>query len=234
MCDTLAKLISDVLAGLGQPPKEYFDVEDAARAASESLLFYTQGLAQSNQNQIIAKKLFTPASREHSLTDVRGTAAWCERKVGTEPDELWVYIPAVNLASIEEAAERGDDRCAFFNEDGKLKVRLSIKPTGAQQYRLRYDPDPLLERTINDPLNLPVGFYPMYSARARRSAVSVMLANAAKDRENEPTEFQVLAWRAILDEAERSLEEWKPQWELHRLGSRGSARGRRRRPILAR
>jgi hypothetical protein len=232
MCDTLAKLVTDVLAGLGFPPEKWLRVEDAVRVTTQSLLYAAQGLAQANQNQVISKKTFTPASREHTLADVRGVPVWAERKVGTEPDEIWRYVPAVNLASIEEAAERGEDRCAFFNENGVLKIRLSLKPTGAEQFRLRYDPDPLLETTINDELKVPAGFYPYFSARARRSAVPVILANAAKLREDPPGDFQLLAWKTVLEEAHETIREWEPMWKQHRLGSRGTARGRRRRRIL--
>lgn len=234
MCDTLAKLVSDLMAGLGLPPEEWLPAEEAVRACTASLLFAEQSLTQSNQNQIISKKTFTPSAREHSLTDVQGVPVWCERQVGTAADPVWRYIPAVNLASIDEAAERGDDRCAFFSENEQLRVRFSYLPSGSQEHRLRYDPNPLLEQTVNDPLRVPAGFYPLYAARAKRIVIPVMLAYAAKDPENEPTEFQLLAWQTALEEAERTLGEWKPLWEQHRLGSRGSARGRRRRPVLAR
>lgn len=232
MCDTLAKLVTDVLAALGFPPKEWLEVEDAARACLKSLAFFNVSLTQSNQNQVIAKKDFQPTTREHSLTDVRGVPLWVERKAGTEPNESWVYVHACNLATIEESRSRGEDRCAFFNEGGRLKVKFTYTPNG-ETHRLRYDPDPSLGETIDDPLTLPAAYYPLYSARARRAVIPVVMMNAAKC-ENKPEEFQLKAWQASLAEAVAEMDDWQPLWRDFKSGSRGAARGRMRRPVLAR
>lgn len=233
--DTLAKLISDVLAALGYPPSFWLEAEDVARACVKSLAFFDISLTQSNQNQVIAKKEFTPASREVSLTDVRGVPLWVERKEGTEPNEVWVYVPAANLATVEEARERGEARVAFFAENNQLKVRFSYNPSdyGNRPHRLRYDPDPNLEYTPETAIALPAKFYQMYSARAVLDALQMLEINAANS-EDKPTEAHYVAWSRTATRQREILDEMRPLWNQHRLGSRGGARGRNRRPVLAR
>lgn len=232
--DTLAHLVTDLFEALGFPPKEYLEPEDAVRAVRRALAFYDLDLGQSNQNQTISKKPFTMQTREKALPDVRGVPLWLERKVGTGDSAGWPMVPAVNLAALEDAWERGDERCAFFSEKNQLTVRLSWDPSGSSEFRLWYDPNPSLEVTLTDPIFLPPSFYPMFTARAVLDSLPVMLLAAAKCEENPPTPLTLTAWDIAGNRAEQVLEDYRPNWRQHKLGSRGAARGRNRRPVLAR
>lgn len=235
--ESFAQLVTEVLAALGFPSKMLLEPEDAVRALRASLAFYDLQLGQSNQNQIVAPKVFTTATREKELADVRGVPVWLERQTGTGANGGWHFVPAVNFASIEEAWERGDEACAFHaRPDGKLRVTLSYNPAAVgQAHRLWYDPDPSVQITLDDPLRLPASFYPMFAARAVKACVPMMMNTAAKLSEDaRPDEFTVKAWAAALDAARDTLDEYKEVWRQHRLGSRGGARGRNRRPVLAR
>lgn len=233
--DKLAHLVTDLFEALGFPPKEYLEPEDAVRAVRRSLAFYDLDLGQSNQNQFVSKTAeFSFAAREKSLATVQGVPLWLEAKVGTAPYEGWHFVPAVNLAAVEDAWERGDERCAFYNEKTALVVRLSYLPDSADRFRVWYDPNPSLEVTLEDPILLPPSFYPMFTARAVLDAVPQILLQAAKCEDNPPTQLMLTAWDIAADRAQQVLRDYAPNWRQHKLGSRGAARGRNRRPVLAR
>jgi hypothetical protein len=233
--DKLAHLVTDLFEALGFPAAEFLAPEDAVRAVRRSLAFYDLDLGQSNQNQAVSKTAeFGFTTREHSLPSVRGVPLWLEVKVGSAPNEGWHFIPAVNLAAVEDAWERGDGRCAFYNEKAALVARLSYLPDAAARFRLWYDPNPSLEVTLDDAILLPPSFYPMFTARAVLDAVPVMLLQAAKCEENPPTPLQLTAWDIAADHAQQVLRDYAPNWRQHKLGSRGAARGRNRRRVLAR
>jgi hypothetical protein len=236
--DTLAQFVTDLFEALGFPPAEYLSPEDAVRAVRRSLAFYDLDLGQSNQNQVVSKSAeFSFTTREKSLSNVRGVPLWLERKVGSAPNEGWPMVHAGNLAAVEDAWGRGDERCAFYNgEKNALVVRLSYLPSAAQKFRLWYDPNPSLSVTLADPVLLTPTFYPMFTARAVLDAVPVMLLHAAKCAEegNPPSSLTLTAWDIAGNRAEQVLDDYKPIWRQHKLGSRGAARGRNRRPVLAR
>jgi hypothetical protein len=233
--DNFAKLLADVLQGLGYPSKDELEVEDAAQAARDRLALRDLHLTQSGERWSTAKVNFTPSQsqREKDLSGILvGVPLWLERKDGTEPDEEWVYIPAVNLASVEEARERGEEFCAFFKEDGKLKVRLSETPDGATIYRVRYYRDPSGLQTATDALSIPPQFVPFITAEIKLDLIPTILRNLAANAANPPDELTLLAWKATAARLNEIVEQWLPLWRQHRLGSKGAARGRDRRPVL--
>jgi hypothetical protein len=231
----LAHLVTDLFEALGYPASEYLEPEDAVRAVRRSLAFYDLDLGQSNQNQVVSKTAeFSFATREHSLTTVQGVPLWLEEKVGSSPNEGWHFVPVSNLAAVEDAWERGDERCAFYNEKSALAIRLSYLPSPTARFRVWYDPNPSLEVTLADPIQLPPSFYPMFTARSLLDTVPVMLLQAAQCVENPPTPLMMTAWDIAANRAESVLRDYAPIWKQHKLGSRGAARGRNRRPVLAR
>lgn len=232
----LAHLVTELFGALGFPAAEYLAPEDAVRAVRGSLAFYDLDLGQSNQQQVVSKTgEFSFSTREKSLAQVSGVPLWLEEKVGTSPNEGWHFVPASNLAAVEDAWERGEERCAFYNgERTALVVRLSYLPSPSARFRVWYDPNPSLEVTLADPILLPPSFYPMFTARAVLDSVPVMLLNAAKCVENPPTPLMLTAWDIAGNRAEQVLADYAPNWRQHKLGSRGAARGRNRRPVLGR
>lgn len=235
--DKLAHLVTDLFEALGFPAAEHFGPEDAVRAVRRSLSFYDLDLGQSNQNQTISKTAeFSFTTRDKSLPSFRGVPLWLERKIGSSPNEGWPMVHGVNLAAVEDAWARGDERCAFHSERTGLVVRLSWLPDSSTVFRVRYDADPTLEITLADPIRLRPSFFPMYTARAVLDAVPTMLLAAAKCAEegNPPSALMLTAWDIAGNRAEQVLEDYKPLWKQEKLGSRGAPRGRNRRKILGR
>jgi hypothetical protein len=230
----LEHLVTDVLGGVGFPAKHLLEPEEVVAALKRVFAFRDLDLGQSNQNQVIAHKDFTPATREAALDDVAGTPLWVEYQVGSAPNDFWPFVPSCNLAAIEDAFERGLDRWASFVDvqNGLLKVRLSYVPNGTQRHRLWYDPNPALEVTLQDPIFQPSAFYPMFRADGIVEVVPIIYLNAAQ-MGDEPTTTQTKAWDLALAQAEAVREQYKPLWRQHKLGSTGGQRGRDRAPILA-
>jgi hypothetical protein len=232
--DTFALMLSDVIAGLGFPAKALLEVEDAARALDHRVTLRALHRAQSGERWSTARSPFTPSQgeREKALPAVQGTPLWVERKAGTEPNETWVYVPAANEATVEEARARGDERVAFFYEKGQLKVRLSWTPDGATTYRVVYRPPLIPTQAINDQLPFPAEFGPFVVAETMGDLIPGILINLTSDKDNPPAREAVSAWGALAGRVEKIVADWEPLWRQERLASKGGARGRNRRSVL--
>ena len=89
MYDTLAKILSDVVLGLGNPAPELLSEEEAFRAVSQVLSLRLQQLQQSDQNINVMSFEFTLNGREQIITGAPGLGvpAWVDRQrfPGTQP-----------------------------------------------------------------------------------------------------------------------------------------------------
>lgn len=236
MIDSFAKLLSDVLQSLGYPPKDMLEVEDAARAVRDRLALRGLHLSQSGERLNVSHKDFTPTSgqREKDLSGlVAGVPLWLERKEGVEPNESWPFVTATNLATLEEARERGEERCAFYKEGGKLKVRLSDTPDGSTIYRVRYSPSLLDVQTLADALPVPEELAPFIAAEAGLDLIPGIMRKLSADAENPPSRELIAAWGATASGLNRIASDWLPLWNQRRLRGPGSARSRNRRSVLA-
>lgn len=239
MLDTQAQLTTDVLQGLGFPPEEYLSVEDAYRAVTNSLAFYLQILAQSNQNQVIRHVTFTPTSRDVVVNQqgVPGSSpAWVERQVGNIPNETFEFVPTCNLNALEDARLRGEARCAFYSEQNQLHIRFSYNPQNLsyRTHRLWFDPSPQLANALNDPHGMPANFYPMVSARAIARCVPLMLIKSAQLQEDgkEVNKQLIAGWEMAANVANTEMKDFENRYKRHVFESKGSERGRMRRNVL--
>lgn len=238
MIDTFAKALSDVLQALGYPDKGLLEVEDAARALRDRLALRGLQLTHSGERLNVKRSAaFTPAQtqREKDLTGVvQGVPLWLERREGAAPYETWRYIPATNLSTVEEARERGDERCAFFKESGRWRVKLSDTPDGSTQYRAVYAPNMLDVGAVRDSLPVPEEFAVLAINEAALDLVPAVLRKLSSDRDNPPARELLAAWEATVAGLNRIITDWMPLWNQRRLRGAGASRGRNRRSVLPR
>jgi hypothetical protein len=238
MNDSLAKIISSVLAGLGGPPPELLSPKEVAGKVLAIVRRRLVQLSQSDQNQDVRHKDLYPTTRQVKLSGVvdleGGTPLWVERRVSTSGD-VSVIVPVINLDSIEEARERGDERVCFYSEQDTLYLTLSYLPGGAR-HRLWYDPNTAISFALSDRTRLPVSFNEMIIDEGIVKSLPLVMQHAAEmeTQERPVSKAQILAWEAIGGESRDSLKNWDKLWETHVWASRDSQRGRNRRPILAR
>lgn len=231
--------------GLGDPPKELCEVEDAARAVIQSLALVKQVTSFSGQNLALRKYEWEPSSREESLVAAPDISvpAWVERQVGLDPD-YWQYVPTCNLAVLEESRLTGAPRCAFFTEDGQLMIRFSYDPSTLSYptHRLWFDPNVFIVEMFDDlaldsqTTAVPGNFWPLISGFAEQILISTMRIRAAMNKENPASKDLISAWdkrEAFLVRTVGLLPTWADRLQHFAYGSRGARRGRRRRPILA-
>lgn len=226
--------------GLGDPPKELCEIEDAARAVIQSLALVKQVTSFSGQNLALRKYEWEPSSREESLVAAPDISvpAWVERQVGLDPD-YWQYVPTCNLAVLEESRLTGAPRCAFFTEDGQLMIRFSYDPSTLSYptHRLWFDPSPWLAEMFDDTAldtqgsAIPSNFFPMISGMAELELLPTIMIRAAMN-ENGNKQL-VAAWQARQTYLIGKVAAWRDRLNHFAYGSRGARRGRRRRPILA-
>jgi hypothetical protein len=236
MKDTLAKIVSAVLIKHGKPPRELLSPREVAGAVLSILARRLVQRSQSDQNQEIRRKGFTPDAREYSLAGVaeldQGTPLWVERRVSVSLDS-WDTVYITNLDTLEESRLRGDMRCAFFGENDKLLIKFSYDAAGIE-HKLYYDPNPQLSKTLDDKTGLPSHFNEMIVDEAVVKSQPLLIQHAAElETEDKPiSKTQFLAWEQVNTEAKDSLKEWEKLWKNHVWDSSDSQKGRNRRNIL--
>lgn len=236
MHDTLALLVSDILMGLGDPPREYLEPEEAVRAALHTLALYGLASQQSTHSRNNLSITMTLTARETSLKgkmqDVM-LPSYVERKFGANPNEGFIYLHSVNLAGVEEARLSGLDRCCFYKDrEGFFVLRTSYDPRNTE-HRIWFYQDPTVAQTLDDPLPLPTRFGPMFVARGIIKAYGLMLMRIGKiPVELQPSETYFSGIAAIVEESRLELKEWENLWEYEKKAS-PAPKGRNRRSILA-
>jgi hypothetical protein len=238
MFDTLALLVSDIFQGLGDPDDVWLGPEDVQRAAVHTLALYGLASQQSANSRTNSSILVYPNARDVPLSDMVGVMlpSYMERKVWVEPNETYVYCPAVRLAEIEEARSRGDDRCCIYKDElGFWRLRTSYDPNGIT-HRVWYYTDPVFAKVLNDPTGLPTRFGPMFIARAIVRVAPVMAMKMSKlPKEKRPDAVTFEALRSMVSENLNELEK-KGGWEeryRYELNASREPRGRMRRSVLA-
>lgn len=243
-CDTFAKLINETYQGLGAPPKEFFEVEDGARAVIHSLALLQQHLNYSPQNLNLVPYEWTPAARSEAITGIPSTSflpAWVQRQWDTNvdsSDDYWVDVRVCNLAELESSRLRGEwNRCAFHVNEGQMYITFSYNPTDWTQrtHRLWYSPDIALVEAFNDSafnMGLNANFFPLVSGMAELEMLSTMRIRMAMLKE--PNKELIDAWGKREDYLMGKMAEWKDRFRHWNYGERGNRKGGRRRTILPR
>lgn len=245
--NTFAQLITDVMQGLGFPPKNWLEVEDVARAVTQALQLTKQVTTFSNQNLDLRHYDWDPSSRDESLLGAPDISvpAWVERQISTSTDDYWQFVPTCNLAVLEEARTRGEYRCAFYVDQGQLRIRFSYKPEDQayQSHRLWFDPAPWIAQTFNDialdtsGTAIPANFAPLISGMAEINCISTMRIRAAMDKESPPSTSLISAWNdreKLLMAVVGPIPTWADRLNHFAHGARGARRGQRRRNVLRR
>jgi len=236
-CSSLAQLVTDTLNGLGNPDVKYCTVEDAARAVVHSIALLKQSASFSRQNLEILNYEWEASAREEQLLALDACLPlWVERKVD---QDYWRFVPTCNLSVLEDARMRGDFRCAFFSEDGVLKVRFSYLPTDLafRTHRLRYEPSLFNAETFSDILldsqgtGISSAFFPLVSALAELELIPTMKIKAAQ--EPNPNVILINAWTDRQDYLAIKAAEWHRRYRQWAFGERSGIRGRRRRSLVA-
>lgn len=243
--NTLAELITDTLQGLGFPPKEYCEVEDGARAVIHASALIKQVTGFSSQNLNFKHIPFRPSTRDVSVAGAGDIAvpAWVERRLGlalNTTDDSWGYVRVCNLSEVEEARLRGAARCAFYVEDGALRIKFSYDPAG-DEHRLWYSPQTWIATTLNSPImgsaTTPAEFWPLIVGLAQLILIPQIRVRAAMDKENPPSKQLLDAWEKLEDRLIRlvgPVPNWADRLKHYAHSARGGSRGRRRKPVLSR
>lgn len=241
--DTLAKLINEALLGLGSPPKELCEIEEATRAVVHSLSLLKQHTGFSSQNLNLQKYEWEPGARSEALSGIPDLAipAWVERQWSNNVNpsqDYWIDVRVCNLAELESARLRGEwNRCAFHVEQGQTHITFSYDPLdySYRTHRLWYSPSVQLVEAFNDlalGTDLPTNFFPMVSAMTELELISTMRIRAASMKE--PNKELVSAWDKREIYLEGKVGVWNDRFKHFALGERGNRKGGRRRTILPR
>ena len=225
------------------PPKELVEIEDAARAVTQSLALLKQHSSFSSQNLSLEKYEWSPASRDVSLAAVTDLAipAWVERQYGNNvnaDDNFWPNVQVCNLAELEGARIRGEwNKCAFYIDSGVMRIRFSYDPTDftPTTHRLWYSPNVDIADAFNDTA-LEIGttnFFPYVSALAELELIPTMLIKIGLLKNDAYNALgPALENRQAYLQAKAAV--WHDRFKHFTYGERGNRKGGRRRNILPR
>lgn len=234
MFDTLALLVSDILQGLGNPPREWLEPEDAVRAAIHTLAFYLLTQQQSAENRSHRNIEFVPAARDVSIQGLVADAmmvSFVERKFGSSPNDSYTYLHNARLSDLEEARVRGDERCCVYKQDDELRFRTTYEPNGTT-HRIWYYIDPVLPQTLADNVRVP-RFGPMFvSAGIVKAGTTMKMRMVQLPKDRRPDELQLRCINDAIAEAAATRLEWDALWKYDNQATK-APRGRNRRPVLA-
>lgn len=245
-CDTLAKLITETLMGLGMLPKELVEIEDAARAVIQSLALLQEHSTYSSQNLNLIPYEWVPQDRDEVLGGVPDLAlpAWVERKWSTNQDtnqDFWQDVRVCNLAELEGQRVRGNwNRCAFYITDGQMHIKFSYAPSDFSErtHRLWYSPDVLLVEAFNDTAlgsqttGISANFFPLVSAMAEVELISTIRIRAAMNKETNKALYASLDQREAYVTGKIAV--WQDRFKHKVYGERGNRKGSKRQTILPR
>lgn len=242
-CDTFAKLINETYQGLGAAPKEYWEVEDGARAVTHALALLRQHTNYSPQNLNLIPYEWEPSTRSEAITGVPETSflpAWVQRQAGSTQntsDEYWVDVRVCNLAELESARLRGDTRCSFHLNNGQMFITFSYNPQdySYRTHRLWYSPDVQLVEAFNDSafdLAISPNFSPLVSGMAELEMISTMRIRMAQEKE--PNKLLIDAWGKREEYLTSKVSVWMDRFTHQAYGERGNRKGGQRRTILPR
>jgi hypothetical protein len=233
--------------GLGMPPKELCEIEDAARAVTQSLALLKQHANFSSQNLDLRNYDWDPVDRDESLSAVTDLAvpAWVQRKwssTANASQDYWVDVRVCNLAELESSRLRGEwGRCAFYIDQDNLvpdmRIAFSYNPTdySFRTHRLWYSPNPAIATAFNDvalDLRLLPQFFPLVSGMAELELIPTMRIRAAMDKNG--NKDLVSAWDKRETYLESKVAIWTDRFKHFAYGERGNRKGSRRRTILPR
>lgn len=231
--------------GLGNPPKELLEIEDLARAVTQTMAMLQQHSTFSSQNLNLTSYTWEPSGRTEALGAVPDIAlpAWVERKWNSNADEsqdFWQDVRVCNLSELETNRNRGDwNKCAFYIDGGQMYIKFSYDPTDYtyRTHRLWYSADVILAAAFEDTVlgsqttGISQNFFPYVSALAELELIPTIMIRAAMNKDD-----NLKALGAALESRQTYLQGkvlvWNDRFKHWVSGERGSRRGGRRRLIL--
>lgn len=232
--------------GLGMPPKEHVEIEDAARAVIQSLALLQQHATLSPQNLNLIAYEWEPNSRDEILSGIPDLLlpAWVERQWSNNqnPDQdFWQDVRVCNLAELESYRLRGDwNKCSFYIDgQEQLHIKFSYAPQDYtyRTHRIWYSPDVQLAEAFNDQAlsvgqGIPANFFPLVSGMAEMELIPTYKLRLAM--EDEPSKAMFEALNDRFEYLSNKVGVWQDRFHHHIYGERGNRKGGRRKTILPR
>lgn len=246
MWETPAKVMSAVYSGLGRPEPEFLQRSELEEMFWQRIAWYYEGVRTSDQN------IMSKWTSEFSLSSTDNTKnlstlttndilfpLWAERKVTTNTNTVWEFVPTVNLDSLAEMRRQAQTAVAFYGTSpAQIVAEFSYYGGEVGQplytFRIRYQPVSSYSENVDADHAFPDHLTPMVVADLKAAIVPQMIANAMKYRAERPEEIdaRVQGWSAVATQAAADVARWTPAFEQYIRRSRAGIRGRNRRDVL--
>jgi hypothetical protein len=249
MNDTLSQLYNACFSSLGMPSTEILSRIELAQIVMRRLSFRLEQVRQSEQGtqMSVTPVEFTLAQNEDEvvLTDLVSDFViplWAEYKSWTYlTNPIWVYLPVVNLSTLQEKRAMWQYCCSFFGNnarDVRIKTSLfgneaTLMNPYAATIKVYYSQDIPFPDTEQSTIDLPNNLVNMVMFDSMVAAVAVMQTNAAKYVIDRPQLApQITAWEGLRAQYIREQAEFESVFLKWCNESRGSHRPTMREDVL--
>lgn len=246
MWETPSKVLSAVYTGLGRPEPEFLQRSELEEVFWQRIAWYYEGMRTSDQNIMskwTSEFTLTTGVATKDLTTLTSSdilfPLWAERKLTSDSNTVWQFVPTVNLDSLAEARAMGQSAVAFYGTSSdQITAEFSYYAeevgTPLYTFRVRYQPVSSYSANIDATHSLPDNLTPLLVADVKSAVIPQMVANAMKYRAERPDEIdaRVQGWMAVKTQSDLDVSRWMPAYEQFIRRSRTGTRGRNRRDIL--
>lgn len=245
MYDTYSKIVTAVLVGLGLNNSEPDLLQESTigQVVFRSLAKYYEDIRQSDQNLMAEKTSeFTLASGSNTkdLTALTGeivTPLWCELKIYDGGNDVWEFVPTVNINTLPERRAKGMIAVSFYGDTAnQVTAEFSIygdESSPMSTYRVWYSPTNSFSANKDAALAIPDNLASLVVVDAQLNTIPVLLNHAAKYVHERPElPARMAAWQGMKEDLKLEKMEWTARFEKWVRRSRGAHRAIDHNPIL--
>jgi hypothetical protein len=225
------------MAGLGFPESELLQEADVARVVYRKLAFYYEGIRQSDQNlmtNVTDEFTLASGSRTQDISSLTTSAIitplWCERKIYNGTNDVWEFVPTVNLDSVEERRFDGRIAVAYYGTTANQITAIfsaagDESPSPRNTFRIWYSPANTFTANKDATIAIPDTLAALVAVDAQLNCIPILTVNCAKYMDKRPElGARVEAWQSMAGALQSEKQEWNALYEKWIRRSRGSHR----------
>lgn len=245
MLDSVAKIFSSVILGLGTPESLLLQECAMANIVYRKIAYYDEGMRQTDQN-VLAKKTseFTLAAGVNSQDMTSLTASdiviplWCERQIYSGANVSWEFVPTVNMDTLAEYRSRRLPGVAFYGDTpSQITAEFSYFGDETQSpyntFRVWYSPISAESANREAAITMPATLTHLIVVDAQLAILPLLVVNAAKYLDKQPQMApRISAWQGMMPSLMQEKSEWTARFETWNRKSRSFHRARNHTEVL--
>lgn len=245
MLETPAKLLSSIIIGLGTPEGLLLQESEAANVLFRRLAYYYEGIRQSDQNllaEVTSEFTLAASANSKDLTTLTASDViiplWCERKIYDGINDIWEFVPTVNLDVLPEYRSKRRPAVAFYGATpNQVTAEFSYfgdeSSTPTTTFRVWYAPANPITGNKDAVIAIPETLAPLLVVDSQLILIQLLCVNASKYLDKQPQLApRIAAWQGMTETLREEKAEWVVRFNIWSKKSRGFHRARNHNEIL--